>query len=349
MRISAVVLGASLVLAAGGARAEKEKSRGEEPALRGAPVRVTNPTPAPAGERVNRGDRSGSRSRVHVGVGGYYGHGYRGYRGYRPGGYPYIGYRGYYGGWGPGWSVWWDPYWYGPAWGYAGGYTNAYPRAGFRHGALDIDIAPERAEVWVDGERIGVADDFDGFPDYLWLEQGTYDVVFYSEGRQTLARQYTIYPGLVIDVEDRLAEGDAVHPLDLGPKTHERRDERIRRDRETRENAERIRDGSELRRQRPLDRPAGVDEESLDARGEPGRIALTVSPDDASVYLDGRFLGSAGELGRLRAGLLVDPGDHRVEIVRPGYRAVELAVTVEEGEEERVDVALEPEPGERVD
>ena len=69
-------------------------------------------------------------------------------------------------------------------------------------------------------------------PNYLWLDEGTYDVVFYYPGRKTLARQYTIYPGLVIDVEDRLEEGESVHPLDLGPKSHVNRDERLRRDRE---------------------------------------------------------------------------------------------------------------------
>jgi hypothetical protein len=332
MRIGAIVFGASLLLAAPGARAEEPRS--PDPGVRGAPSRVGSAGPAaPEARRVAPRHRESPRydhrssPRVRLHVGGYY------------------GYPSRYYGWGPGWSLYWDPwrygYGYGPGWGYT-----TYPRAGvpgMRYGALDTDIVPERAEVWVDGQRVGVADDFDGFPDYLWLEEGTYDVVFFSPGRRTLARQYSVYAGLVIDVEDRLEEGEAVHPLDLGPKTHERRDERLRRDRETRENAER------LERERSLDRPAEplepLEGEAIDARGEPGRIALTVSPGDASVYLDGRFLGSGSELERLRAGLLVDPGEHRLEVVRPGYRPAELAVTVGEGDEERVEVELDREAG----
>ena len=62
----------------------------------------------------------------------------------------------------------------------------------------------DEAEIWVDGKMIGIADDFDGFPNLLWLEKGTYDVVIYLQGYATLSRQYTVYPGLIIDVEDLL-------------------------------------------------------------------------------------------------------------------------------------------------
>ena len=66
-----------------------------------------------------------------------------------------------------------------------------------------------------DGQPIGIADNFDGWPRYLWLDQGTYDLVFYHEGFQTIARQYSIYPGVIIDVEDRMVPGEAVPPEDL--------------------------------------------------------------------------------------------------------------------------------------
>ena len=64
---------------------------------------------------------------------------------------------------------------------------------------------------------------------------------------------------------------------------------------------------------------AGADR--LDARGEPGSVRLEIEPDDASVYLDGRFLGTGRELARLRSGLIVDPGEHMLEVVRPGRRS----------------------------
>jgi hypothetical protein len=238
--------------------------------------------------------------------------------GYHPwGGYPY-----YYGGYGPRW-----------------GYTSVYPNDSYRYGALDLDIVPERAEVWVDGRKIGVADDFDGFPEYLLLEKGTYDVVFYSPGYKTLARQYSIYPGLVIDVEDNLEPGEAVHPQQLGPTSTERRDARIARDRERlRELGQDDDEALVERSQRRAARPEA--EPSLDARGEPGRLRLEILPEDASVYLDGRFLGTGRELARLRAGLIVDPGEHTLQVVRPGREEQARTFEVEAGRELELRVEL---------
>jgi hypothetical protein len=235
---------------------------------------------------------------------------------------------------GPRVPIWWDPWW-SHGWGL--GYTRVYPAPGARYGALDTDVSPERAEVWVNGEKIGVADDFDGFPSYLWLEPGTYDVAFYLPGYETLARQYTIYPGLVIDVEDRLEKGESVHPRDLfSPRTQERRDARLRFERERREELERRQRGDELR----------SEGRALDARGEPGRVLLSASPGDASIYLDGRFLGTARELSRLRSGLLVDPGEHTLEVVRPGFRPLARSFVIVSGTELELDLELEEESGE---
>lgn len=246
--------------------------------------------------------------------------------------------------WGPGWG-WWGPAWYGPAW----GYPRVYPNPAYGNfGALDTDISPERAEVWVDGKRVGVADDFDGYPNFLWLEKGTYDVVFYLPGHRTLARQYSIYPGLVIDVEDRLEKGEAIHPLDLGPRSTERRDARIRAEEEQRLRVERQLEeeregyGSESP-QAWEERPETSDAtgEVLDARAEPGRLRLRVEPSDASIYLDGKFLGTGSELSRLRTGLIVDPGAHRLEVVRPGRQAEERTIEIESGRELAVEIELE--------
>lgn len=242
---------------------------------------------------------------------------------------PSIGFQ-----WGPSWGHPWGWYsaygWNDPRW---GGYPVVYPTQGYSMGALDLDVSPERAEVWVDGRKVGVADDFDGFPEYLWLEKGTYDVVLYSPGYKTLARQYSIYPGLVIDVEDSLEAGEATLPQQLATRTHERRDERLRRDQEREE---------ELSGGPRSDRPEVERAEpgALDARGEPGRLRLEVSPEDASVYLDGRFLGTGRDLARLRAGLIVDPGEHSLQVVRPGREEQSRTFRVEAGREIELQIEL---------
>ena len=271
-----------------------------------------------------------------------------------------------YSGWGWGWGSWWSPYAYSPGW-WGGGYTTVYPNDSYGgYGALDFDVSPERAEIWVDGEPVGIADDLDGFPTLLWLEKGTYDVAIYLQGYVTLARQYTVYPGMIIDVEDRLERGESVHPTELAPKTHERRDARLQAEREIREDVERRRRAGELydpdapyeyeepesdepeyeepgyeapESESHATPPAGA----LDARAEPGRVVLRVHPDDASVYLDGRFLGTGRELAGLRSGLIVDPGEHRLEVVRPGHQAAERKIEVESGREIEIGIELDEE------
>jgi hypothetical protein len=273
------------------------------------------------------------------------------------------GYYGghYYGGWGwGGWGAWswWPGYWgyypphYGPR--YRDRYYDDYEEMG----ALDLDVAPGRAEVYVDGDFLGKVDAYDGFPRYLWLERGTYDVVFFLEGYKTVSRQITIYPGTVIDIGDRLEPGDAVRPEDLVTKSHERRDGRIRDERERRERIgrgddedwrERVRGDRERRRGGQED---DVDEdgrerrealEDAEERGGPshGRVRLDIEPSDASVYLDGRFVGTAEQLSR--SGLSVNPGEHQLSVVRPGHESEEVEFRVSAGEEVELEVELDRE------
>jgi hypothetical protein len=269
----------------------------------------------------------------------------------------------WYWGWGGHWG-WWGPWW---GWGPSGvGYDRPYRGSGEAYGALDLDLWPEDAEVYVDGERVGDADDFDGFPAFLWLPRGTYDVVFYRDGYRTLARQYSIYAGQVIDVEDRLEKGDSVRPEDLPSSSTTNRDARLRRDRE-RQEAVREREEWRQRQRRDYDDDAD-DDDDADARdddsdddgrgsssydgarstagaggGSMARVHLRVTPEDASLYLDGNFLGSAREVGQLSAGLVVTAGDHRLEVVRPGYEAEEVMFEGDAGEELDLQVDLDRE------
>ena len=251
--------------------------------------------------------------------------------GYHP--FWYGRYYPYYSNWDWGWWWGWGGY-YGPP-------VRVYYQGGENLGALDLDVRPERAEVFVNGQRVGVADNFDGFPSYLWLEQGTYDVVFYLDGYQTLARQYSIYPGVVIDVEDALVPGESTPPEELASKSTAVRDERLRRDQEQADEV--AREDAEWRA-RADDYAARKQAERTprDARAEPGLLHVSVEPGDASVYLDGRFLGTGSDLGRLHAGLLVDAGSHQLEVVHPAYETQTKTFDLDEGGELEVRIALEP-------
>ncbi|MEM7582372.1 MAG: PEGA domain-containing protein [Acidobacteriota bacterium] len=67
----------------------------------------------------------------------------------------------------------------------------------------------------------------------------------------------------------------------------------------------------------------------FDARPLPANLTLRVTPGDASIYLNGKFLGIASELPQA---LAVPPGKHRLDLTRPGYVAQELEIDVSDGD-----------------
>ena len=68
-----------------------------------------------------------------------------------------------------------------------------------------------------------------------------------------------------------------------------------------------------------------------------GNLELTVRPEDASVYVDGAFRGSAREASTLK----LAPGPHRIEIVRPGYKTLEKQIDIVPGQTTDVKLELE--------
>jgi hypothetical protein len=307
--------------------------------------------------------------------------------------YPWGWYPGPYGYWGPYWSGYNPGYGYYPGYGYDGygydGYGNdGYGSGGYgsggsgsssprshenrpQMGALDLDISPNDAQVYLNGEYIGRVRDFGGWHrGYLWLEKGTYDIVFYKEGFRTLARQVSIYPGLVITWDDKLQPGQAVRPEDLPSKSHERRDSRLQFERDR---AEQIDRQQQMQQRQPYDpgqdgggwrdnwhdrvnRDRGGDTTQPQRNVQPapapgpsraavtseqyGRLRVKVEPDDASVYLDGRFVGTGSDLAGNEAGLMLAPGHHHLSVVRPGHRAEERDIDAVLGKDIDLTVTL---------
>ena len=265
----------------------------------------------------SRGHHS-HRHHHHYGCGHY---GYGSHRYYSP----YYGYYSPYYGYSP--YAYYPPYYRGHR--YYGDFGDRYDTdvhitvegdSGTRHGgalgALDVDVEPQRAEIFVDGYLVGEADQFDGYPNYLWLDEGTYELAFYLEGYETVFRQYTIYPGVIIDIDDKLRPGQAIRPQPAAGYP----------------SAPGAGPGNEPD---PGSQP-------LDPATDPsiGRIAIVGSPADAAVYLDGHFVGTAGEIAELSAGLIVEPGDHVVELVRPGYSTKRLSISVPAGEQVDLNLSL---------
>jgi hypothetical protein len=279
----------------------------------------------------------GGRGRVFIGVGGGWGWGY-------------WGWPGYYG-------------YYGPGYGY--GYDRVYGPAS-QYAVIDTDISPEEAQVYLDGRYIGTADDFDGNPDYLYLQPGRYRIEFRLEGFETLTRQIEARPGMKLDFTDKLRK--------IPGARHRGSYERPRQQGEVQRYFGRSRGSTEAID--PSNQPSGTsvtvdpDDDDRDApppqdrapalrqprpdrdqygewRGGQGsraqgrtRLRLNVEPSDAAVYVDNRFVGTAEEINSLERGVSVSAGKHTVTVSRPGFRDKTSEITVEQGRTETLEISL---------
>ena len=93
----------------------------------------------------------------------------------------------------------------------------------------------------------------------------------------------------------------------------------------------------------PYDTPPepGEPVDPRDVRSNPGRLFLAIEPGEASIYLDGHFLGTGTELTQLRSGLLIDAGEHLIQVIHPKYETREESFSVEAGGKVELDLRLE--------
>lgn len=228
---------------------------------------------------------------------------------YSYGGYSYYGYPYYYGYWS------YDPY-------YARPY---YPR--FRsaqdYGALRVLVEPSNTRVYVDGYYAGEADDFDGIFQRLNVSPGRHEITLKLEGRRTHRVRLYVPVDHTIKLHHDMVKGDGEDPVDdqVGPA-----------DRVDEEKSEHD-GGRYTERARPR---RDADDDDREQAGV-GTLRLHVTPEDASVYVDGRFRGSSRQMDDL----LMPAGRHHVEVVRPGYKTYDQDVDVAQDQPTNVRVALD--------
>jgi hypothetical protein len=291
-----------------------------------------------------------------------------------PGGGGHRGWRGYYGrggnyGWG-GYYGWGDPFWWGAFWGWGwpiawGGYYGPwYDTPGYYGGltyggvnpaapvnnltSVVTNVSPEEALVYLNGVLIGTARDFNGESDVLYLGAGHYTVEFRLPGYHSRALELDAAGGeAAIPIALELVpdhSGGLVAPYRpprglpygrvFGPDFGHAMSQQEPRP------AWGSRPGMRLE-SRP---DAGTVAAPRPTTANPGLAALKlrVSPPNAAVYLDGEFLGSGAELGRLQRGVALLSGPHRIEVLAPGYAAKSVVIETEPGKELPLTVELEP-------
>jgi hypothetical protein len=261
-------------------------------------------------------ERRHPRAGTGHGSGGYY-PGYPGYPGWG-GGWYYPGY-GYWGSWWPygsyGWYGGYGGYGYPWAWGGGGAVYHYVEHEG---GAIRVLVDPSEARVYVDGYYAGAVDDFDGLFQRLNVSPGRHEIALKLEGYKTHRVRVYVAPESTLKLHYDMQKGQGESFEDL---SKDARESEVSREREP----EQRWTGDEGR--------AGRDE----AIAVGGQLELKVRPDDASVYVDGAFRGSAREASSLR----LAPGRHRIEVVRPGFRTVEREVEIAPGEPISLAIELE--------
>jgi hypothetical protein len=182
-----------------------------------------------------------------------------------------------------------------------------YYGRGFRYEAsVRIQVTPKETEVYVDGFLVGRADDFDGFAQRLRVDRGEHVVEFYLKGHRSFRQLLYFQPGETYRLRH------IMQPLAAG----------------------------EAEPTPPT--PATTARGSTAASGLAGTLTIRVQPADAVVLIDGERWQPSAPGERLQ--VHVNPGPHRIEVQKDGYRSFSMDVIVRPGQTTPINVSLSPLP-----
>jgi hypothetical protein len=182
----------------------------------------------------------------------------------------------------------------------------------------------------LDGHAIGKATKYDGFPSYLWLREGKYELVFYLDGYETMRKDIEIFADVTVREHLTMVRGETTPVEEVS--TASKREPEPR---------------SEIRQRGPDARPHVGDRDGAPRRFERSvegsRVIVKIMPSDAAVYLDGRYLGTANAVNARKRGISLKAGTHTLQVVRPDYQTEDLEFTLEADERIELQIELKPE------
>jgi len=240
-----------------------------------------------------------------------------------------------------GWGVGVGPFWWGGGWAvpppWYGAVPVSLPRADVA--TVDVDVSPEHARVILDGELIGVADDFDGSPGYLYLRPGHYTLEFTLKGYKTEKIELDAERGRYVPIDLKLERVPGEKPAPwydrpeglpvrhvFGPKEPP---------------AARAGQAGPDTALRPELRERSVEAAPSGRPRSGAALDMRVTPPNAAVYIDGKLVGTGEELNLLERGLSVSLGKHRIEVVAPGRVSKNIEVDVTENLHQQIFVDLD--------
>jgi hypothetical protein len=338
------------------------------------------------------GYRGGNPSGGHGGggyQGGYQG-GYRGGNYYRPGYYrpyyypyyrpyyysPYF-YNGFYTSFyfGVGWYPYYAnfgygyPYYsayaygypygaYGSPYAYGGGYS--YPGYAYAPwSSARIEVRPRDAQVYVDGNFVGLVDEFDGVFQRLDVPAGEHEIAIYMPGYHTYSERTLFRPGESYHYKSVLEPLPPGAPPEPKPQPQQH-NSGTGPDPNQQPGYGRDPYGSDPsggqpppgygnypppsgygRTQPPPDRSG--ERNRVEVGGGFATLSLRVQPADAVVQIDGERWDSPEGGSRLIVQLAA--GQHRIEVRKDGFRPYSTTITIRPGEPQTINVVLPPQEG----
>lgn len=166
------------------------------------------------------------------------------------------------------------------------------------YGAIDCDVLPEEAGVYVNGEYLGIADQFDGWPRYLYIQAGKYDISFKLDGYEDLNLKVEVIPNKTIRIKEKMKR---IPPSQF-------KEEKM--------------------------------EEFQEKKLSKAKISISLFPDEAVLYLDGKLWLTAQEVVRLHNPLQIDSGKHIIEALCPGYENFKKEIDMKSGEYLELNIVL---------
>ncbi len=233
--------------------------------------------------------------RVTVGVGVGWGYGYgRGY-GYGPWG-PYGAWGYGYGPWGP----------YGPWGGWGGPWGCCY--YDYMYASARIEMQPKEAkaaEVFVDGYKAGIVEDFDGTFQRLNLWPGEHQITLFLEGYATQNHLVYMAQGTTTKIKgamEKLPAGVKSEPPPQPAPPDEQQQPQY---------------GQQPRSQQGQQQPPQTQMTVQQAPVQFGAMSIKVLPDDAVIAIDNQIW--TGPTGDQRLNVQVASGRHHVEVRKDGF------------------------------
>jgi hypothetical protein len=148
--------------------------------------------------------------------------------------------------------------------------------------AIDVNIQPKDAEISLDGVVVGTADQFDGYPRFLVVNPGNHEVQARKTGFHTYRVTVRVAPGQQVNLNKVMERGHDMAQVSPPAET----------------------------------RP------SPSVQMAPLKVNFEINNPDATVYVDGVFVGTAREIRRLHGPLVIDRSAKRITVVTANNKKV---------------------------